>query len=124
MKFTDIKILTDENISPKIVVFLREAEIDVRDVKEEGWHGRLDEELLQIAYQEDRFVLTHDADFGALAIHQGKPCYGILYLRLNNMQPVMIVQVLAGFMQKDVEIARHTILVIEEKRVRLRRIGV
>lgn len=123
MKFTDIKILTDENISPKVVTFLRNTGINVRDVKEEQWYGRSDEELLQVAYQEDRFVLTHDADFGALAIHQGKPCYGILYLRLNNMQPAMIVQVLAGFMQKDVEIAPHTILVIEEKRVRLRRIG-
>lgn len=123
MKFTDIKILTDENISPKVVTFLRKVDIDVRDVKEEQWHGRPDDELLQIAYQEDRFVLTHDADFGALAMHQENDCYGVLYLRLHNVRPVVIIQVLMGLIQKDAEIMPFTIWVIEEKRVRIRHIS-
>ena len=123
MKLTQVKILTDENMSPKVVAFLRQVGIDVRDTKEEHWHGRSDEELLQIAYQEERFVLTHDADFGALAMYQGNPCYGILYLRLNNVKPAQIIQVLAGLMGKEVEIAPFTIWVIEEKRVRIRHIG-
>jgi predicted nuclease of predicted toxin-antitoxin system len=123
MKFTQIKILTDENISPKVVTFLREVGIDVRDVKEELWHGRPDEQLLQIAYQEDRFVLTHDADFGALAIYQENACYGILYLRLRNVRPATIIQILAGLIQKDVEVTPFTIWVIEEKRVRIRQIA-
>lgn len=88
MKLTQIKILTDENISPKVVTFLRQVSIDVRDTKEEHWHGRSDEELLQIAYQEERFVLTHDADFGALAMYQGNPCYGIFYLEEVFVQVV------------------------------------
>lgn len=88
MKLQASKILTDENISPKVVAFLRQAGVDVRDVKEEEWFGTADEALLDLAYQEERFVLTHDADFGALAAHQGKPCYGILYLRLKNINPL------------------------------------
>lgn len=35
MKFPQIKILTDENISPKVVAFLRGNGIDVRDTQEE-----------------------------------------------------------------------------------------
>lgn len=123
MKFTQIKLLTDENISPKVVAFLRNAGNDVLDVKEEQWHGRPDEELLQVAYDENRFVLTHDADFGALAIYQGNSCYGILYLRLNNVRPATIIQILAGLIQKEVEVTPFTIWVIEEKRVRIRQIG-
>jgi len=120
MKLHAIKILTDENISPKVVAFLRQAGVDVRDVKEEAWFGTADEALLDIAYQEDRFVLTHDADFGALAIHQGKPCYGILYLRLKNINPATIIRVWSELLQKELEIAPQSIWVIEESRVRIR----
>lgn len=120
MKLWQIKILTDENISPKVVTFLRQSNIDVRDVKEELWHGRADEELLEIAYGEERFVLTHDADFGTLAINQGKPCYGILYLRLKNVKPSAIIQVWSEMLKKDMEITAKTIWVIEETRIRVR----
>lgn len=122
MKFNQIKILSDENISPKVVAFLRQVGFDVLDVKEEQWFGRVDEALLNIAYQEERFVLTHDADFGTLAIHQGKPCYGILYLRLKNISPATMIQVWSELMQKELEIVPQSIWVIEEKRIRVRRI--
>lgn len=109
MKIRQIKILTDENLSPRVVAFLREAGLDIRDTKEEQWHGKADEELLRIAHREERFVLTHDADFGALAVNQGKPCYGILYLRLKNVKPAAIIQVLTELLQRELEIAPQTI---------------
>ncbi len=68
MKFHELRFLTDENISPKVVFFLRNYGLDVLDAKEQGWQGKSDDELLEIAYQEKCCVLTHDADFGALAI--------------------------------------------------------
>lgn len=120
MKLQQIKILTDENISPKVVAFLRQVGFDIRDVKEEQWFGTADEALLNLAYQEDRFVLTHDADFGALAVHQGKPCYGILYLRLKTIHPANIIRVWSELMQKELEIVPRSIWVIEETRVRIR----
>ncbi|GJQ50449.1 hypothetical protein KsCSTR_23680 [Candidatus Kuenenia stuttgartiensis] len=40
MKFCEIRILTDENISPKVLPFLRERGIDVIDTKEQSWHGK------------------------------------------------------------------------------------
>ncbi len=122
MKLQQIKMLTDENISPKVVAFLRQVEFDVRDVKEEQWFGTADEALLNIAYQEERFVLTHDADFGTLAIHQGKSCYGILYLRLKNISSATIIRVWSELMRKGLEIVPQSIWVIEEKRIRVRRL--
>ncbi len=80
MKLRDIRILSDENISPRVIVFLRNQGIDVLDTKAQSWYGKKDEELLEIAYREKRFVLTHDSDFGTLAINEGKRNYGISYL--------------------------------------------
>ena len=73
MKFQQVRILADENISPKVVAFLRSQRIDVVDTKERGWQGKSDDELLEAAYRENRWVLTHDSDFGSLAIHEDKP---------------------------------------------------
>ncbi len=122
MKLSQIKLLADENISPKVVAGLRQAGVDVLDTKEQKLDGTDDETLMNIAYQEDRFVLTHDSDFGTLAINQGKPCYGILYLRLKNLKPANVSQVCAGLFQKDLEINPHSIWVIEETRIRIRRL--
>lgn len=60
MKFHALKILADENISPKVVSFLRQGGFDVLDAKEQHWQGKDDEDLLEIAYREQRFMLTHD----------------------------------------------------------------
>ena len=39
MKLLEIKLLTDENISPKVVTFLRQSGFDVIDTKEQQWFG-------------------------------------------------------------------------------------
>ena len=56
MIFKKIKLLTDENISPVVVNFLRLQNIDVLDVKENNWIGKTDEELIKTAYLGNRFV--------------------------------------------------------------------
>lgn len=120
MKLHDIKILTDENISPKVVAFLRQYGIDILDTKEQHWYGKNDEDLMSTAYQDKRFVLTHDSDFGTLAINERKPCYGILYLRLSNLNPRNVIRVCEHVFRKDVDVFPGTILVIEETRIRIR----
>lgn len=120
MKLWEIKLLTDENISPKVVTFLRQSGLDVLDTKEQQWFGTSDEDLLKVAYREQRFILTHDADFGTLAINERKPTYGILYLRLKNPQPPSIVRVCKQVFQLAIDVFPGSILVLEETRIRVR----
>ena len=120
MNQSELKILTDENVSPKVTAFLRQQGLSVLDVKEQGWQGMSDEKLLEIAFQEKRFVLTHDSDFGTLAINAGKPCYGILYLRPNNVQPLNIIRICENFLKMEISIQPFSILVLEETRLRIR----
>ena len=63
------------NISPKVVRFLRNVGLDVLDVKEQHWYGQNDEVLLDIAYRDQRFVLTHHSDFGTLAVNKGETVF-------------------------------------------------
>ena len=120
MNLRDVKILTDENVSPKVVVFLRSIGMDVIDVKEQHWHGRGDDEILNIAYQERRFVFTHDSDFGTLAVNMGRPYYGIIYLRLKSLKPANVIKICDRVFNKSLDVSSGTILVIEETRIRVR----
>jgi len=115
-----IKILADENISPKVVNALRVLGIDVLDIKEQRWYGKEDQELMDIASRDQRFVLTHDSDFGTLAINEGEPFYGILYLRLRDLKPTSVIRVCRQVFRQDLDISPGTILVIEESRIRIR----
>ena len=122
MKITSLKILTDENTSPRIVSFLRQKGHDVVDVKERGWHGNEDKYLMAIANKEKRFILTHDTDFGTLAINEGVPCYGIIYMRLRNLKVSNVINILEKFLMIDKDIPEGSVIVVEDTRLRIRTI--
>ncbi len=122
MKISSLKLLTDENVSPKIVSFLQKKGMDVVDVKEKGWHGSEDTYLMEIANNEKRFILTHDTDFGTLAINEGIPCYGIIYMKLRNLKMSNMINILEKFLMVDKDISEGTVIVIEDTRLRIRTI--
>jgi|SRR3972149_431130 len=122
MKISSLKFLTDENISPRIVSFLRKKGIDVVDVKEKGWHGNEDKYLMEIANKGKRFILTHDTDFGTLAINEGVPCYGIIYMRLRNLKVSNVINILEKLLMVDKDIPEGSVIVVEDTRLRIRTI--
>jgi predicted nuclease of predicted toxin-antitoxin system len=78
VKLREFGLLTDENIDPAVVSHLRTIGFDVLDVCESGLQGSSDVDLLRRAVGERRVVVTHDADFGTLAILQGEPIVGLV----------------------------------------------
>jgi predicted nuclease of predicted toxin-antitoxin system len=119
VKLNTLNWLTDENISPRVVTFLRQRGLEVLDVKEHGWHGKEDTYLLKQAYLTHRVVLTHDADFGTLAINQGQEYYGIIYLRLRNLKVSNVIKVLDRLFIMEIEFQPGMLMVVEETRVRI-----
>ncbi len=122
MKFSSLKILTDENISPKIVKFLRERNIDVLDTKEQNWCGKEDVFILQKSIKEDRFVLTCDSDFGTLIIHDKKKFFGIIFLRLSRPDYTNTIHILSKLIKLNPDVRPHEIIVISEKKIRIRQV--
>jgi hypothetical protein len=76
MALRDLGWLTDENIHPQVVAFLREEGISVTDVKEEDWYGTTDRVLLQQAYQHQLIIATQDSDFGTLIFRESGTLLG------------------------------------------------
>jgi len=120
MKMSDFKLLTDENISPRVVSFLRENGFDVLDVKESSLNGASDHALMELAIKEQRLMVTHDADFGALAINNEEPCYGVIYIRLTKQSAANVIEVLKTLVAMNPEFSSGSLVVINETRIRVR----
>lgn len=120
MNLSKMRFLTDENISPKVVAYLRKYEADVLDVKECGWQGKTDNEILEKAFIEKRVCLTCDKDFGTLAVYGQKPHYGIIFIRSRNLKPTNIIKLL-GKLTEKVEFKKGMIITLTDAGIRIRR---
>jgi predicted nuclease of predicted toxin-antitoxin system len=113
MRLRDCGLLTDENIDPAVVAGLRQLGLDVWDVCESGWQGRSDVELLRRAFQERRVIVTHDSDFGTLAILSGEPCFGILYLRPGHIDSRFTLVTIQSLLVADPELSPPFVVVVK-----------
>ena len=95
--------LTDENISPEVVTMLRNEGLVVRSVEELGLNGHTDRQLIRLAYSWNSIILTHDSDFGALAIRDEEPWIGIIFLRPGHVPPVHTIKALSRLLDGDIE---------------------
>lgn len=112
-----MKFLTDENIAISVVKDLRKAGFDVKDIKEEDLYGTSDNEILKIAINENRIVITHDKDF-ANTLYSSIVHKGIILLRFKNQNPKNISKILLNILTSDINIKiANRIVVITESQI-------
>lgn len=111
MNLRDFGLLTDENLDPAVVQWLMDIGFDVIDVCRSGLQGVADAELLRRAAAERRLIVSHDADFGTLAILQGEPVVGIIYLRPGHIDSQFTISTLSSLLALDPDLTPPFILV-------------
>ena len=73
--------------------------------------GSEDVTLLRLAVAESRIVITHDSDFGTLAIAAGEPYLGLIYLRPGHFKPEFTVGTLQAILAQNPELTPPFIVV-------------
>ena len=111
MRLADHRFLTDENIDRDVMRYVCSRGCDVLDVAEEGLFGKSDAVLLRRAVAEQRVIVTHDSDFGTLAIQQGEPVIGVIYLRPGHISPPFTIGTLAAVLDVEAELQGPFLLV-------------
>jgi predicted nuclease of predicted toxin-antitoxin system len=108
-------LLADENIHPRVVESLRDQGKDVVTVVDAGLGGKADADVLSFAVAQGRVVLTHDSDFGALAVRAASQFPGIVYLRPAQCDPAVVLQSLNAI-EAAVELVAAGFVIVAEHR--------
>lgn len=124
MKLAEFPVLADEGIAPAVVEGLCSEGVDVLDVKEQRLHGTSDMDLIRLATEQGRVVLTHDRDFGRLAIVVLEPMIGIIYPRPGHIDPEFTLASLRALYRIGMDVTSPFIIVVERReddvRIRVR----
>ena len=107
----DFPLLTDENLDPAVVRFLRDQGFDVVDIAEQRMFGKTDGEVLKLAVSQGRVVVTHDSDFGTLAMGQGEKFIGVVYLRPGHIDSQFTIETLQSLFDAKPEVKAPFIVV-------------
>jgi predicted nuclease of predicted toxin-antitoxin system len=109
------KLLTDANIHPQVVQFLRQQGCDVEDAVTLGLGQAADDVILAEALKDNRVVLTHDRDFGRLAILFRQPLHGIVFLRPGHIDPQFTIATLQVIDARDLDFSPSFVLVARRR---------
>lgn len=113
-----MRLLADENFPEKAVDALHLAGHDIVWIKTIA-PGITDRDVLQLAQDERRILLTFDKDFGELAFRVGLPSLaGIILFRLKPMPPTEIARIAVVVVQSRQDWHGH-MSVVDERRIRM-----
>ena len=114
-----MRFLADENFPGNIVQALQQQGHDVLWIRIEA-PGISDPDVLNIAQEENRILITYDKDFGELAFRQNlSATCGIILFRLNLSPLSEATQIVIDAIASRDDWANH-FSVIESDRIRMR----
>jgi predicted nuclease of predicted toxin-antitoxin system len=114
-----MRILADENFPADAVEALRAEGHDVAWVRTVA-PGIKDSEVVQIAQQESRVIVTFDKDFGELAFRlRLAPNSGIILFRLSPMPPTKLARFMVNAIKTQTDWYGN-FSVVEPDRIRIR----
>jgi predicted nuclease of predicted toxin-antitoxin system len=116
-----VRWLADECVAAPLVALLRTDGHDVLYVAEAA-AGLSDADVIALALQEKRLLLTEDKDFGDLVFRRERAVPGVVLMRIDSGNSVLKAERLAAVIERYGEGLFGRYMVIEEGRFRSRRL--
>jgi len=116
-----MRFLADESCDFAVVRALRAEEHDVLVVSEVH-RGAEDQQVIELAGQEERVLLTEDKDFGRLVYLAGAPKVGVILLRFPARARGELCNAVVKLVKRHKEKLKGSFVVMQPGRVRIRRL--
>lgn len=114
-----MNILADECCDAPLIQALREDGHDVLYVLE-SLSGASDDDVLALAFVENRVLLTEDKDFGELVYRLRKQTHGIILLRFGVADHSLKISRLLNLLNDSSERIPGAFVVLEADKTRIR----
>lgn len=112
-----MEFVADESCARPVIQALRQAGHDVISIAEVA-NGAPDEQVLELAVNEKRILVTEDRDFGELVYARGRAFTGVILVRIpsraRSAKPATVVQAVAKLGTR----LKNAFAVVEPGRVR------
>ena len=116
-----MKLLANENIPLASVNFLITVGVDVIWIGQ-NHSGISDQEVMDIAINQERLIITFDRDYSELIFKLGyKPKCGVIYLRLDEYTPVYPGQLIYQIIEVKELDFENKLTVIDARGIRQRK---
>lgn len=117
-----MRLLVDQNLSPHVANALVEAGHDAVHTAELGLARATDTQIMEVAAQTDRVVLSADTDFGTALAISGDQRPSVILVRLSTPRRAgpLVDLLLANLDETGAALSHGAIVVLEDERVRIR----
>ncbi len=117
-----MKLLANENFPLKSYNVLKEKGYDIKHIGHE-LPSITDEEVMAIAIEEGRIILTFDSDYGELVFKYGYQPEGVIYFRWKEFTPDYPADYLHEIFEAGQIQFAGLFTVIDENQIRQRKIA-
>jgi len=112
-----MKFLVDECTGPVVARWLEQQGYDVFSIYDQA-RGVDDDEVIKIAQDEGRILITNDRGFGEKVFRERRPHNGVVFLRLANERSVNKIRVLGQLLAQYGDSIADRFVVVTETQVR------
>lgn len=113
-------IIADENIPLTIIESLKQNKIDTISIFSD-YRGISDIEIIELAQNPPKTILTEDKDFGDLIFAYNQKQVSVVLLRYHYSEMEAITSILVKFLLNH-PIENHSFIVITTKSIRIRKL--
>ncbi|MBX3729907.1 MAG: DUF5615 family PIN-like protein [Candidatus Sumerlaeia bacterium] len=114
-----MRLLADVNVEDAMIQWLRDRGHDVM-LAREGYARAADMDLLVIAVESRRVIITRDKDFGELVFRNAQQAIGVILVRLRAHNQSERLQLLKPFWPSIEAAAIGSLVVVSNDRLRIK----
>lgn len=120
-----MKLLIDNALSPSVADRLRRAGHDVLHVRDVGKSRATDAEIIELALEQGRVIVSADTDFGTLlTLHElTQPSFILLRGDIERKPDAQASVLIRELPDLENDLMRGAIVVITRDRIRVRRLS-